>query len=436
MWRDKMEYELENDREFKKILNDPNLSRQSKETYRKDVRFFCKIIGKPYEDIVREIKDEQFDTIDEKNNRIIRYDPNDGLVDEYMTEYLEKSRKRGNKDSTLAIKEKHMRTILKKSGVILPNTHIKHNGTQRKKKILSTKDIQYVISKSNIHHKALISFAACTGFRVADLCKLTIEDYIEATRGQHDCFDVNDFIENAPYGMMGFFEITPQKTEKVELECRVCNTPESNDYILDSLTERMDLLKKKGMELEYDDALFSSRNNNYKGAYRESSMSSILSRKNKILVEHKNKTLYKKYVNHEISHKKYKEATDKMVKFHAHALRHFFTTTVRNYTTNRDVSLIMEGHTSPYKMDSHYVGKNDEMFSDDVIRETYRSLIPYLTFDVKINADEYVVLRETEKQYKEQLKVNKELESKFNKLNSLVENMLKVEDASAWRKLE
>lgn len=431
-----MDYDVEKDKEFIKILNDPNLSKQSKETYKKDIRFFSNTMGKPYEEIVKEIKEQQFDRIDEQNNRIIRYNPNDGLVNDYIYGFLQKCKENGNKESTLAIKEKHLRTLFNKCGIILPNTHIKWNYTQKKKPILTTQDIQYVILKSNIHHSALISFAASTGFRVADLCKLTIEDYIEATRGQHDCFSVEDFIETAPYGMMGFFEITPQKTEKIELECRVCNTPESNDYILDSLTERWDFLKQKGMELTYEDALFSSRKKNYKENYQESSMSALLSRKNKVLEQHKKKRLNNQYKKHEISHKQYKQAIERLPKFHAHALRHFFTTTVRAYTTNRDVSLIMEGHTSPYKMDKHYVGSNEEMFSDDVIKETYKSLIPYLTFGVPINANDYVALRETEKQYKEQLKTNKELESKYEQLSNIVENMLKVEDASAWRKLE
>ena len=356
-------------------------------------------------------------------------------MNKYIAEYLEHSRKKGNIESTLSIKENHIRTIFKKSGVILPNIHIKHKKSQRKKNILTKQDIQYVISKSNVHHSALITFASSTGFRVADLCKLTIEDYMEATRGQHDYYDIEEFIENAPYGMIGFWRIIPQKTEKIEVECRVCNTPESSDYILDSLTERLDLLKQKGLTLDYDDALFSSRKGSYKGKYKESSMSSVLSRKNKMLRTHKSKLLELEYRNKELSHKEYKDRLRKMPKFHAHALRHFFTTTVRAYSTNRDVSLIMEAHTSEYKMDRHYVGTNDDMFSDDVIRETYESLIPYLTFDVKIDGEEYALLTETQKQYKEQLRRNDELEEKYEQLSDMVENMLRLDEDSVWGKL-
>lgn len=430
-----MEYDVEHDKEVIKILNNPNLSKQTKETYKKDIRYFCKIIGKPYHQIIDEIKKQQYDKIDE-NNRIIRYNPNEGLVNEYLMGYLDYSRGKGNKESTLSIKEKHIRTVFNKSGIILPDIQIKHNNTKKKKNILTKDDIRYVISKSNIHHKSVIAFASCTGLRVADLCKLTIEDYMEATRGQHNCFTVEEFIETAPYDMIGFFEIIPQKTEKMDLECRVCNTPESNNYILDSLVERQDLLKEKGLKLEYDDALFSSRKGGYKKPYKESSLSSILSRKNKILKDYKTKILKNQFNNHEISRKEYNQKLKKLPKFHAHALRHFFITTVRAYTTNRDVSLIMEAHTSPYKMDAPYVGKNEDMFSDEVIIKTYKSIIPYLTFDLKMDAEEYLLLRETRQQYKEQLEKNKELESKYNELSGLVENMLKVEDTSAWRKLE
>lgn len=430
-----MEYDITKDMEVMRILNDINLSKQTKETYKKDIKYFCSIFKKPYCQIVKEIKEQQYDKIDEKNNRIIRYDPNDGLVNMYITNYLNHSREKGNKESTLSIKENHIRTIFKKSGIILPNIHVKHKKSQKKKNILTKHDIQYVISKSNVHHSALITFASSTGFRVADLCKLTIEDYMEATRGQHDYYDVESFVENAPYGMIGFWKIIPQKTEKIEVECRVCNTPESNDYILDSLTERLDLLRQKGLTLEYDDALFSSRKGSYKNKYKEPSMSSVLSRKNKILQTHKNKKLLAKYKNREISHKEYKEKVSNLPKFHAHALRHFFTTTVRAYSTNRDVSLIMEAHTSEYKMDKHYVGTNEDMFSDEVIKRTYESLIPYLTFDIKMDGEEYALLTDAQIHYKEQLEKNRELEDKYNKLSKVVEDMLIVEKSSAWGKL-
>ena len=65
----------------------------------------------------------------------------------------------------------------------------------------------------------------------------------------------------------------------------------------------------------------------------------------------------------------------------------------------------MEGHTSPFAMDKHYVGVNDELFSDEKIKETYETVIPYLTFQQKIDSEEYYKLKNVEKKYLEQVEI-------------------------------
>lgn len=426
--------ELMEDYEFGKIILNSSISEQSKKTYAKSLKLFCEYVGKTYTEIVNEIKEEQYDRIED--NKIIRYNPNEGIVNRYITGFLNHYREKGNKESTLSIKEKHIRTCLKKSEIILPSIYINHRNNQGKKNILTRKDIGYVIEHSNIHHKALISFAGSTGLRVSDLWTLTIEDFMENTREYHDYYDVDEFIEKAPYGMIGFWKLIPHKTENINLECRVCNTPESSDYILDSLTERKDFLEKKGLKLELDDALFSSRNKGFKGFYSQTSLSPLFTLKNKMLFEYRKKELDKQYEEHLLSRKEYREALENIPKFHAHALRHFFTTTVRNYTTNRDVSLIMEGHTSPYKMDSHYVGKNDEMFSDDMIKETYKKIINCLTFNLKIDPKEYQELLITRKNYEEQLEVNQDLQKKYEYLNDMVDEIITAQNKGVWGRIK
>ena len=422
------------DYEFQRTILNSSIAEQSKKTYAKSLKLFCEYIGKSYTEIVNEIKSEQYDRIDD--NRIIRYNPNEGIVNNYIIDFLNHCKMMGNKESTLSIKEKHIRTCLKKSEIILPSIYIKHRINQEKKNILTRKDIGYVIEHSNIHHKALISFAGSTGLRVSDLRKLTIEDFMESTRDYHDYHDVDEFIEKAPYGMMGFWTLIPHKTESINLECRVCNTPESSDYILDSLTERKDFLERKGLKLELDDALFSSRNKNYKGFYSGSSLSPLFTLKNKLLFEYRKKELDKQYREHLLSRREYREAIECIPKFHAHALRHFFTTTVRNYTTNRDVSLIMEGHTSPYRMDSHYVGKNDEMFSDGVIKETYSKIIPCLTFNLKIDPREYHELKITQRNYEEQLEATLDLQKKYDMLSSALDELITSQNSGVWGKIK
>lgn len=428
-------YDVKNDKEFRKTILFSDIAEKSKETYRKTVEIFCKTNQKPYHEIINEIKEEQHDKIIE-GNIIVRYNPNDGIVNEYITQFLDYFRQKGNKQSSLTVREQHIRTILRKSNIDLPDPQIKSKKTHKRKKVLSRSDIQYVIKKSNIHHKALISFTASTGFRINDLVRFTIEDFMEATRDYHNFFEVDEFIENAPYDMIGFWVITPQKTKNIDLECRVCNTPESSNYILDSLTERKDFLEERGMSLDFDDALFSSRKGNYKKHYSYGSMSPLFTRKNKVLFKHKKKLLTEDYKKQKISRKEYNEQLNDMPRFHAHALRHFFTTTLRAYTTNRDVSLIMEGHTSPYEMDKHYVGENDEMFSDDVIKDTYFDVIDYLTFSNNLDVDRYLELKQVEKEFNKNVKKTEELENKYNELNDLLMSMISTEQESLWDKLE
>lgn len=426
--------DLMEDYEFRKTIWNSDIAEQSKKTYAKSLKLFCEYVGKTYTEIVEEIKEEQYDRIED--NKIIRYNPNEGVVNKYIVEFLNHCKEKGNKESTLSIKEKHIRTCLKKSEIILPSIYIRHRNNQEKKNILTRKDIGYVIEHSNIHHKALLSFTASTGLRVSDLRKLTIEDFIESTRDYHDYHDVDEFIEKAPYGMMGFWELIPHKTQGINLECRVCNTPESSDYILDSLTERKDFLEKKGLKLELDDALFSSRNKGYKGFYSETSLSPLFTLKNKMLFEYRKKEIDKQYDEHMISRREYREAINNIPKFHAHALRHFFTTTVRNYTTNRDVSLIMEGHTSPYAMDKHYVGANDELFSDDIIKETYKKIVNCLTFNLKVDPRDYHELLITQRNYEEQLEINHDLQKKYEYLNEMVDDIVTAQNKGVWGKIK
>ena len=108
------------DYEFRKTIWNSNIAEQSKKTYAKSLKLFCEHVGKPYSEIVSEIKAEQFDRIDD--NRIIRYNPNEGVVNEYIVGFLNHYKEKGNKESTLSIKEKHIRTCLKKSEIILYDT--------------------------------------------------------------------------------------------------------------------------------------------------------------------------------------------------------------------------------------------------------------------------------------------------------------------------
>ena len=58
---------------------------------------------------------------------------------------------------------------------------------------------------------------------------------MDATRAYHDFVDVEDFIDNAPQDMMGFWSFEPVKTKKYDISCKTFNSPESSNLILQNL---------------------------------------------------------------------------------------------------------------------------------------------------------------------------------------------------------
>lgn len=417
---DEKNYDCKNDLEFKKVMEN-DFSKDTIESYRTSINMFCRINKKSYSDIISEIRDEQFDRIED--NRIIRYNPNQGKVALYCNNLINYYLEKGSSKQTIHSRLNHIRSMLKKSGIILPQKP-KIAINNEIETIISRKDIQSIFKFCSIWRKAQISFLASTGMRIYDMVNLTIDDFIEATTEYHDFIYVDDFVNNAPSDMVGFWDFKPHKTRKLGLECRVCNTPESSNYILETLKRRKEILKEKGEKLAGEDPLFISERTGYNKPLHRKSVTVGFWYLNKEFQNQLKYNLDEKLRNNEITRKEYKRSLENLPKLHPHGLRKFFTTTVRNYTTNRDISLIMEGHTSPFKMDKHYVGANDELFSDELIKQTYYKIIPYLTFNQEVDPIEYESLKLTEKKYENQLKRNNELEKQIQIIH---ENLLQLQ---------
>ena len=65
------------------------------------------------------------------------------------------------------------------------------------------------------------------------------------------------------------------------------------------------------------------------------------------------------------------------------------------------IALLMEAHSSPIKTDRNYVGENEELFSEENIRQEYKKLINRVTVEKKISFDEYEKLIKTNQKYVE-----------------------------------
>lgn len=414
-------YNVGEDLEVIRIIDKDELSAYSVATYYSVLKQFTKCIGKTYSDFVCEIKDLQRDKI--VGDTIIRYNPNDSKINEYIHKYIHYLIKLGNKNSTINIKVKQLLTLLKKSNIQVPKIAFKNEAKQKKVQLITTDDIRYVLNNSNTHHRALFTFMASTGIRRYDIVNtFTIDTFIEGCSDYVDAIFLDEFLEKAPKNMMPYFEFIPNKTKKTGLPCKICCTPESANLIIQSLKARMKSIERHNKEhgtdlkLTEESPLFTSKKKSYVGKYSDNTISGIFIGKNKLLRNYKEKQLDNQLRNHEITKKEWRVKKENIPKFHPHSLRYRFISTIRAYTTNRDISLLMEGHASSISTDKFYVGESEELFNKESIKQTYSQVLPYLTFFQNIDPVSY--LKEKEETTKLQNKINS-LEKRINEFEDM-----------------
>lgn len=423
---DSKTYDVDKDVEVQKIIDKKELSMYSIVTYQSVIKQFSNCIGKPYSDIIYEVKELQRDKI--VGNDIIKYNANDSVIYDYIQKYMNYLVERGNKNSTINVKIRQLLVLLKKSNIIVPKISFKNEPKQSKIKLITSDDIRFILSNSNIHHQALITFMASTGIRRYDVINtFKIEDYIEACSDYTDSVFLDDFLEDAKQNMVPYFEFIPNKTKKTGLPCKVCCSAEASNLILKSLKMKLKSIERHNKEhndnlkLTEESPLFTSKKKNYVGKFDDTSISAMFFVKNKLLKNHKEKLLDIQLKNHEISRKEWRVKKESIPRFHPHSLRHRFISTIRAYTSNRDISLLMEGHASSISTDKFYVGESEEVFHKDSIKQTYLQVMPYLTFFQNIDPIKYVEEKEEKEELQNKLKL---LENKINEFDKM-KNYLK-----------
>ena len=413
---------INNDKCFIKGTSVTPLTESTKEMYRRAIKVFCEANNnKPFSQLISEMKEGEYGEI--IGNKIKPYDVEESLTKEYLTNfknYMMNVQQISN--SSMRTRQTHLRTMLNNNNIILPKRFIFQNDN-KKLYLLTRKDIQYIMSISTLHNKAMLSFGGSTGLRISDICRLTIGDFMLATQKYHNSYSVEEFIDKAPLDMIGYWELTPQKTQKKNIECKVCNSPESSNYILESLRSRVESINAmnkntgKNEVLEFDDALFGSREKYYKGYLNTKSLSIYLARKNKVFHEKLKRDLENDLKNRKISLMEYKKKCEELPRFHPHALRHYFISVLNAYCSNKTIALKMEGHRGDIPIHKHYIGQSDELFDEDMIREHYEKLIPYLTFNKTIDVKQYLQFKENEKMLGEYQNRENEWIEKQNELN-------------------
>lgn len=405
-------YSVINDKIFKAYANDKkNNSKKTMKEYRKTLDKFCKAIDKPLNEIIDELKMEQSVKVEEiisqdNNKTIIRtleFDVNspDSTVKKYHHQFESYCLERGNKNSTANKHIKRIRTLLKANDIKLPKWEFLKEEPP-KWELLEKEDIKFVLDECSIIHKSLILFMLSSGMRVGDCVTLTIGDFMDATRAFHDFVDAEDFIDNAPQDMMGFWSFEPGKTERYDIKCKTFNSPESSNIILQNIRrlkneyyprkrkrlekklkdetdeEKREELREKieTLKISKNNALFGSRNSLYTGPMKVESISTLFPAKNKKLCDWRISKIRKAIEDGEISAEDYEKKVAEIPKFHAHACRKYFETMISRNCGDLRICTLMEGHASPVKTDPHYIKKEY-----NEVQEIYLQAIEDLTIE-------------------------------------------------------
>lgn len=360
---------------YRKYAKKKNITQRTLDTYIYSLQQFCNANGKDLDNMVQEVLEEQYPYIDEQG-RIHEYNPEYSKIDTYLNNTVNYLNEKGNSNNSIHAHLVRVRAVLAALNIKLPK-QIELEKDTKEWYSLTKEDIQYVNSISPLHHQAIITFMAHTGIRTGDVInQFTIETFMKATYNYHKCDEVDDFLEKAPLDMVGYWEFIPQKTKKHKVECKVYNTAESSNLILKSLHRRKEILESENKKLEKSDALFTSRNQNFKAKMSEKTLTVLFYRRNQELRKHRLRLLKQDLDNGVISEETYHQKVEQIPVFHAHALRKFFITTLSRKRVDLRASALLEGH-SPIMQDKSYVD-NDKL--DELLWEEYQRVIPALSF--------------------------------------------------------
>ena len=405
-----MTYNVLEDIYFTNFLSSkPNLTEESIKGYKRILKKFTVSTKTTLETIITECKHQQDRIIektisqgtDENGNQIIekqliKFDVNgpDSKVKQYINKHIQYCLEKGNSNVTINGNLVLIKAFLKFYDISLPQMETLEDDT-KKWYLLSKEDFKYIINESPIGHACLIKFLMSAGMRAKDVTSLTIGDFMEATKEYHNYTDINEFIDNAPDGMIGTWNFHPTKTIKFKVQCVTFNDPESSNLILQNLRK---IKKHVNRSLSKSDALFGSQKKDYKESITPGSIAAEFWKKNQKLREWRILKIKEAITNGEISEEDYEKEVEKIPRFHAHACRKFFETTISRNCGDIRICTLMEGHVSPVATDSSYIKQE---VAD--VKEYYIAAI-----------DDFSLEKTAVKVYTSEIR--KEMESKINAL--------------------
>ena len=416
-------YHITQDELFTNFINNrPGLSQSSITNYTYALQKFTEANQLTLTEIITNCKAQQNRIIEKiitrttkDNEEIIEkerieFDVNDpqSNIQQYIKQHITYCKNKGNTNQTINSNLDFITVILDYYNIQMPKI-IKLPEEKKTWNQLTKQDIKFIIANSTLTHSSLISLLKSSGMRIKDATLLTIDDFMTGTSQYHNFTDVNEFIDHAPPGMICTFEFYPHKTKRHDIKCITFADPETCDLILQNLRRikneylpRINKTKKLNLKMSKNDALFGNQRQNFKGHMTTHTVSDLFHKKNKLLHEHRINLIYERIKNNEISEEDFDKEAAKIPKFHAHALRKFFSSIIAKNCGNIRICAIMEGHTTPLKTDDSYI-KLDVV----EVKEAYMAALEDLSLEhveVKVYTSE----------------IRKEMEDKINKLQEEV----------------
>ena len=230
--------------------------------------------------------------------------------------------------------------------------------------------------------------------------------------------------------MIGTWYFHPNKTRKFEVPCLTFNDPETSNLIIQHLrkikNEYIPYAKKKydfEKVMSKNDALFGSQKSKYIKPLTSTSTSAQFWKKNKKLKKWRISGIEEAIKNGELSPEDFDKEVSKIPKFHAHACRKYFETTIAKNCGNLRICTLMEGHVSPISTDSSYI-KQDILD----VKEHYLAAIDDFSLE---NTEVKVYTSEVRKEMEEKIanleNQNETLKSELGKMDDIMERLTKLE---------
>lgn len=393
-----------------------SITDRTKRNYIYIIKDFCNIVKKTPTEIIDELILEQQSRIE--NGMIINFNPSNSMINTYINMWIADMQQRGLTEGTIENKKLYLTAFLRFYNLKLPKT-IELKKEKPKLNILSWDMIKKAIDDGTPTEKAIYSFMASTSIRAVDVRHFKIKDFMNATSSYHDYEELDDFIKFAPENMIGYWEFTPIKTQRYNIECKTFNSPESSNYLIEYLKFRQRKLKQQNKIngtnriMSKNDYLFEPYKKGKPGIkYSTPGFYKIFVRRNEILYEYEYNKLLARLDKGEISKDTFDEYVDCIPKFSQHQLRRYAISTFANNNVNLRVAALFEGHKPPLFNDYSYV-KLDK----DTLEKAYLSCLEDLSFE---NTRVNVVTTDKEKRLLEQEAEIKELKRQFELINQKI----------------